>query len=96
MASTTVLIDDAGRVLGDPSTQKLPASLDDTLTGLRETLDSVSSNSAFQERLMATLAELERSLASVRLLADTLNEQQNSLLFSRRSSVDPVPPEGSR
>lgn len=96
VASTTVLIDDAGRVLGDPSTQKLPASLDNTLTSLRETLDSVSSNSAFQERLVATLAELERSLASVRLLADTLNEQPNSLLFSRRSSVDPVPPEGSR
>ena len=30
------------------------------------------------------------------MLADTLNEQPNSLVFSRRSSVDPVPPEGSR
>ena len=96
VVSMTTLVDDANSLLGDESVQRLPASLDETLLGLRRTLDSVSSNSALQEKLMATLEELDRSLRSVRELADTLNEQPNSLVFARRSPPDPVPPEGRK
>jgi paraquat-inducible protein B len=95
VSAATELVDDAAVLMGDPSMKKLPTALETTLVGLQETLESVSSNSSLQEKLMFTLEELDRSLVSVRMLADTLNEQPNSLVFKRNTRPDPVPPEGS-
>jgi paraquat-inducible protein B len=96
VVSATSLLDDVGGLMGDPAVKQLPASLAGTLAALEQTLGSLSSDSALQEQLQITLEELGRSLVSVRLLADTLNEQPNSLLFTQERRPDPVPPEGSR
>ncbi len=95
VAAATGLVEDAAVLMSDPSMKQLPIALEATLVGLQETLASVSSDSSLQEKLIFTLEELDRSLVSVRLLADTLNEQPNSLLFKRKAHPDPVPPEGS-
>ncbi len=95
VAAATGLVEDAAVLMSDPSMKQLPIALEATLVGLQETLASVSSDSSLQEKLIFTLEELDRSLVSVRLLADTLNEQPNSLLFKRKTRPDPVPPEGS-
>ena len=76
--------------------QELPVTLETTLAGVRETLDSVSGDSALQEQLSVALAGLDHSLESIRELAITLNEQPNSLVFTRRVSPDPIPPAGIR
>ena len=95
-SSATGAIDSADRLLASPSMQELPASLDTTLATVRETLDSVSGDSALQDQLLAALVGLDHSLKSIRELAITLNEQPNSLVFARRVSPDPVPPAGIR
>ena len=89
-------IQSADRLLASQSMQELPVTLDTTLAGVRETLDSISGDSALQEQLSVALAGLDHSLESIRELAITLNEQPNSLVFTRRVSPDPIPPAGIR
>lgn len=83
------------RVLDAPDTRALPASLEATLGELRETLDSVSAESALQTRLLQTIDELDRTLASLRGLLGTLEQQPNALFFNREAVEDPQPPAGS-
>jgi len=94
--SAAGVIESTDRLLASQSMQELPAALDETLAGVRTTLVSFSGESVLQERLVASLVELDRSLRSIRVLANALNEQPNSLVFSRRSSPDPLPPVGQR
>ena len=76
--------------------QSLPASLDETLKELQQTLASLSADSELQARLLPTITELERTLASLRLVLDTLDEQPNALIFNREYKDDPRPPAGSQ
>ena len=96
------LLDGVDRLLADVDAfvasedmQSLPASLEETLAQLRDTLDSVSADSAMQERLMRTVTELDRTLQSLRTLLDTLKEKPNALIFSSEPGEDPQPPAGS-
>lgn len=95
-ASAVDAIESANRLLASQSMRDLPASLDATLAGIRSTLAGLSADSALQENLLAALVELDHVLHSFRKLANTLNEQPNSLVFARRISPDPVPPAGPR
>jgi len=97
------LLDGADRLLADVDAivaskdmQSLPASLEATLAELRDTLDSVSADSAVQERLLRTMTELDLTLQSLRALLDTLEEQPNALIFNREPGDDPQPPAGSQ
>jgi paraquat-inducible protein B len=49
-----------------------------------------------QERLLRTMTELDRTLQSLRVLLDTLEEQPNALIFNREPGDDPQPPAGSQ
>ncbi|MBW2315925.1 MAG: intermembrane transport protein PqiB [Deltaproteobacteria bacterium] len=96
------LLDKADQILADvdalvasPSAQELPASLDATLVELRSVLDSVSGDSAMQGRLLRTMTELDRTLAALRQLLRTLDDQPNSVIFSREPAADPIPPAGT-
>jgi paraquat-inducible protein B len=76
--------------------QTLPASLEATLAELRNTLNSVSTDSAMQERLLRTMTEFDRTLGSLRNVLQTLEEKPNALIFSREPGEDPRPPAGSQ
>ncbi len=84
------------RLVGGEGMQELPATLDATLVELRGALASVSSDSELQVRLLPLISELDRTLASLRGVLDTLNEQPNALIFNRAYREDPRPPAGSQ
>jgi paraquat-inducible protein B len=75
--------------------KSLPGSVDATLAELRETLASVSSESALQQQLLQTVTELDRTLQSLRDFLELLDEQPNALIFNRAAGKDPQPPAGS-
>ncbi len=83
-------------LVAGPQMQQLPGTLDDAIAELRTTLASLSSESELQARLLPTITELERTLTSLRLLLDTLDEQPNSLIFNREYREDPQPRSGSQ
>jgi paraquat-inducible protein B len=90
------LLADVDAIVASEDMQSLPASLEATLAELRDVLDSVSTDSAMQERLMRTITELDRTLQSLGNLLDTLEEQPNALIFNREPGDDPQPPAGSQ
>jgi len=89
------LLADVDAIVASEGVQSLPASLETTLAQLRETLDSVSTDSAMQERLLRTITEFDRTLQSLRGLLETLEEKPNALIFSSEPGEDPQPPAGS-
>ncbi len=89
------LLADLDAVVASDATQNLPASLDATLVELRRALDSVSGDSAMQERLLRTMTELDRTLAALRQLLQSLDDQPNAVIFSRDPPADPEPPAGT-
>jgi paraquat-inducible protein B len=89
------LLADVDAIVASEGLQSLPASLEATLAQLRDTLDSVSADSAMQERLMRTVTEFDRTLQSLRDLLETLKEKPNALIFSSEPGEDPRPPAGS-
>jgi paraquat-inducible protein B len=86
---------DLNAILGSESMKSLPGSVDATLAELRETLASVSSESALQQQLLQTVTELDRTLQSLRDFLELLDEQPNALIFNRAAGKDPQPPAGS-
>ena len=89
------LLADVDTIVASEDLQSLPASLEATLAGLRDTLDSVSTDSEMQDRLLRTVTELDRTLQSLRGLLETLKEKPNALIFSSEPGEDPQPPAGS-
>jgi len=89
------LLADVDAIVASEDLQSLPASLEETLAQLRGTLDSVSADSAMQERLLRTITEFDRTLQSLRGLLETLKEKPNALIFSSEPGEDPQPPAGS-
>jgi paraquat-inducible protein B len=90
------LLADVDAIVASEDMQSLPASLEGTLAQLRDTLNSVSTDSAMQERLLRTITEFDRTLKSLRDLLETLEEQPNALIFNREPGEDPQPPAGSQ
>jgi paraquat-inducible protein B len=73
----------------------LPQTLDATLADLGKMLESVSADSALQERLTRTMTELNRTLRSLRVVLETLEEKPNALIFPRDPPPDPEPQAGT-
>jgi paraquat-inducible protein B len=88
------LLADVDAIVASEDMQSLPASLEGTHAQLRDTLGSVSSDSAMQERLMRTITEFDRTLESLDKVLETLEEQPNALIFNREPGKDPRPPAG--
>jgi paraquat-inducible protein B len=84
------------KIFAGEAMQSMPASLEGTLEELRETLASFSGDSELQARMLPAVTELERTLASLREVLDTVAEQPNALIFNRATREDPWPPAGSQ
>lgn len=96
IARVNGVLDDLNQILASDGVQALPASLDATLTQTRATLSSVSAESPMQEDLLGTIAELDRTLQSLRAVLDMMEEKPNALIFNRDPGKDPRPPAGPR
>jgi paraquat-inducible protein B len=88
------LLADVNAIVASEDMQALPASLEATLAEVRHTLDSLSADSAMQERLLLTMTEFDRTLGSLGNVLKTLEEQPNALIFNREPGKDPQPPAG--
>lgn len=81
----------ARKVIQSDGVQTLPADLDATLVELRAVLESFSHDSPFFEGLNRTVVELNATLQSLKGLAQRLETQPNSLIFSSETGPDPRP-----
>ncbi len=84
-------LDAVRRLAGSDDTQALPEQLDRTLTELRRTIESFSSDSELYADLERTTTELNRTLQRVQDLAQKLEDQPNSIIFSSKTEPDPEP-----
>lgn len=80
----------ANKLIGQTSTQKIPAELNATLQELRQTLQGVSPNSPVYQDIQQTLNSINRTLQDAQPLVRTLKEKPNALIFNHGGS-DPVP-----
>ncbi|WP_110648258.1 intermembrane transport protein PqiB [Salinicola peritrichatus] len=78
-------------LVSDPATQQLPASMNDTLRELQNTLNGFSSGSSGYRQLNDTLKQLEVLMRDLQPVARTLREQPNALIFDREVQADPLP-----
>ena len=78
-------------IVQDEATRALPASLNATLEELQRTAASFAADPELYAGANETLIELNQTLASVRKLAESLEDQPNTLLFSKPSQPDPEP-----
>jgi len=84
-------LDAVRRLAGSEGTQRLPGQLDKTLAQLRRTIESFSSDSVFYSDLERTTSELNRTLQRFQDLAQRLEDQPNSIIFSTKTRPDPEP-----
>lgn len=90
MTEFSSLSSELRELLGGPTLQELPASLDATLAELRSSLEGFSPASTQQE-LSRSLNRLDAVLRDLQPLLRTLDEQPNALIFERATPADPQP-----
>ncbi len=83
-------LNSANQLLSKPQTQQIPSELNKTLADLRQTLQGVSPQSPVYQDAQNTLKSIDKSLADVRPLLNTLKENPNSLIFNQNTN-DPTP-----
>ena len=78
-------------VLDQDATKALPASLNETLAEVNQTLSGLAPGSMLYEDLDRALNDLGASLSGIEQLTRTLNNQPSALLFSSSKEPDPEP-----
>ncbi|MDP5291975.1 intermembrane transport protein PqiB [Oceanimonas sp. CHS3-5] len=78
-------------LLADPATGELPASVNQTLRQLNDTLEGFAPDSQGYNELTQTLSRLEQLMADMQPVLRTLNDQPNALIFDRTPTQDPQP-----
>jgi paraquat-inducible protein B len=76
------------------STQQLPASLNQSLKQLQDTLQAYDSNSQTNQELRQSVQSLNQLIHELQPLVHSLNEQPSSLIFDRSQTQDPEPKRG--
>ncbi|AEY01846.1 hypothetical protein GU3_10450 [Oceanimonas sp. GK1] len=98
LVATQQTMDKANRIaasvdalLADPATGELPASVNQTLRQLNDTLAGFAPDSQGYNELTQTLSRLEQLMADMQPVLRTLNDQPNALIFDRTPIQDPQP-----
>lgn len=78
-------------LLENPSTQSLPANLEESLERLNQVLSGLGPDAALYEDLTGSLDELRGALRNARELTNSLNANPSQLLRSTEVAADPVP-----
>ncbi len=81
----------ARKTLEDPEFRELPGDLRATLGELEKSMSSVGPEGAIQGDLLRTLDELRAALRTMKSLANSIDEEPNSLLFGKGSSGNSTP-----
>ncbi len=91
VASLNQNLESLQSILGNQSTQQLPADLDQTVQELRDAISSLSPNSDGAQTLNSSLLSLNRTLANLESLTGTLARQPSAVIFPSSPEVDPIP-----
>jgi paraquat-inducible protein B len=89
-------LQDVRSLLASDGIQNLPARLDAALLQLNHALANFSEESGFSERLARLMLEATTTLKSVQDVAESLEQNPNSLIFPTRQPPDPQPKASSR
>ena len=89
-------LQDVRALLASDGIQNLPARLDAVLLQLNDALANFSEESGFSERLARLMIEATTTLKSVQDVAESLEQNPNSLIFPTRQPPDPQPKASSR
>nr|WP_246876770.1 intermembrane transport protein PqiB [Aeromonas sp. SrichE-2G] len=76
------------------ATQQLPASLNQSLKQLQETLQAYDASSQTNQELRQSVQSLNQLMSELQPLVHSLNEQPSSLIFDRSRPRDPEPKRG--
>ncbi|MGY3854025.1 intermembrane transport protein PqiB [Aeromonas aquatilis] len=78
------------------ATQQLPASLNESLKQLQETLQAYDAQSQTNQDLRQSVQTLNQLMRELQPLVHSLNEQPSSLIFDRAHPSDPEPKRGKQ
>lgn len=82
------------KLTGKDATQQLPASLNQSLQQLQETLQAYDTQSQTNQDLRQSVQTLNQLMRELQPLVHSLNEQPSSLIFDRAQPSDPEPKRG--
>lgn len=82
------------KLTGKEAIQQLPASLNESLKQLQETLQAYDAQSQTNQDLRQSVQTLNQLMHQLQPLVHSLNEQPSSLIFDRASPPDPEPKRG--
>lgn len=91
LASLTATMESLRGILDEDGTQALPGELNQTLAELRNTLSTISPDTAVGQSLSDSVFELNRTLRNIEELTRTLSTSPNSLVFPTANPADPIP-----
>jgi paraquat-inducible protein B len=84
------------KLTGKDATQQLPASLNQSLKQLQETLQTYDAQSQTNQDLRQSVQTLNQLMRELQPLVHSLNEQPSSLIFDRAHPSDPEPKRGKQ
>jgi paraquat-inducible protein B len=91
LASLTSTMNSLQLILDKDGSRALPGELSDTLAELRQTLSTLSPDSAVGQSISNSVFELNRTLRNLEELTRTLSDKPNSLVFPTDIPADPIP-----
>ncbi|MCS3460395.1 intermembrane transport protein PqiB [Aeromonas rivuli] len=95
MKNVSSLSANLDKLTSQQSTQQLPASLNESLLQLKETLRSYDGASQTNQDLRQSVQSLNQLMRELQPLVHSLNEQPSSLIFDRTRPQDPEPKRGT-
>ncbi|EOD56086.1 intermembrane transport protein PqiB [Aeromonas molluscorum] len=95
MKNVSSLSANLDKLTSQRATQQLPASLNESLVQLKETLSSYDGASQTNQDLRQSVQSLNQLMRELQPLVHSLNEQPSSLIFDRSRPQDPEPKRGT-
>lgn len=96
MKNVSSLSANLDKLTSQRATQQLPASLNESLVQLKETLSSYDGASQTNQDLRQSVQSLNQLMRELQPLVHSLNEQPSSLIFDRSRPQDPEPKRGTK
>lgn len=84
------------KLTGQSATQQIPASLNQSLQQLQQTLQDYDSGSRTSRELQKSIQSLNQMMRELQPLVRSLNEKPSALIFDRSTRPDPQPKRGDQ
>ncbi|QFI53546.1 intermembrane transport protein PqiB [Aeromonas simiae] len=96
LGSVRAVSNNLDKLTGEPQTQQIPASLNQSLQQLQQTLQGYDGDSRTHRELQKSIQSLNQMMRELQPLVRSLNEQPSALIFDRNYRPDPEPKRGAQ